>query len=342
VSSPTPIPTREEIAALEAGALEAVRSASTPDAVDAVLGEHLLGRKARLNEVLRGIAALPKEVRGEIGREANRAKVAVEAAAKARLDALRTEGEASLGDREWVDASAPRPVPPRGSVHPVRQVWREVEDVFLGMGFDLLDGPWVEDDHHNFGALNIPPDHPARDMQDTFWLSDGNLLRTHTSPVQVRAMESTPPPIRAVAIGRVFRHEEVDATHENNFHQVEGFLVDRDVSVAHMVSVLRDVLRQVLGSDLEVRLRPSYFPFVEPGFEMDVTFRGRWMELLGCGLVHPKVLRAGGIDPTQWSGFAFGLGIDRLAMLRYGIEDVRHFQAGDLRFLRQFGAGVGT
>jgi phenylalanyl-tRNA synthetase alpha chain len=341
VTTPTSIPTREEIAALESAALAALGAAATPDAVEAALAEHL-GRRARLAEVLRSIATFPKERRGEIGREANRAKAAVEGAAARRLEALRAEGESALGDREWVDPSAPRPLPARGTVHPVRQVVREVEDVCLGMGFDLLDGPWVEDDHHNFGALNIPPDHPARDMADTFWLDDGNLLRTHTSPVQVRAMESRPPPIRAVAIGRVFRNEEVDATHENNFHQIEGFLVDRDVSVAHMVSVLRDLLRQVLGADLEVRLRPSYFPFVEPGFEMDVTFRGRWMELLGCGLVHPKVLRAGGIDPGDWSGFAFGLGIDRLAMLRWGIEDVRHLQGGDLRFLRQFVPGAGT
>jgi phenylalanyl-tRNA synthetase alpha chain len=208
------------------------------------------------------------------------------------------------------------------------------------MGFEPLDGPWVEDDRHNFEALNIPRDHPARDMQDTFWLTDGNLLRTHTSPVQIRALETRTPPIRAVAIGRVFRHEQVDATHENNFHQVEGFLVDRDVSVAHMVSVLRDFFRRFLGPAVEVRLRPSYFPFVEPGFEMDVQWRGRWLELLGCGLVHPKVLAAGGVDPAAWSGFAFGLGIDRLALLRYGIEDIRHMTAGDLRFLRQFRRGV--
>jgi phenylalanyl-tRNA synthetase alpha chain len=177
-------------------------------------------------------------------------------------------------------------------------------------------------------------------MQDTFWLADGRLLRTHTSPVQVRAMESRPPPIHAVAIGRVFRHEAVDATHENNFHQVEGFFVDRDVSVAHMVWVLRTALRALLGSDTDVRLRPSYFPFVEPGFEMDVTWRGGWLELLGCGLVHPKVLAAGGVDPATWSGFAFGLGIDRLVMLRHGVEDVRHFLSGDLRFLRRFHRAV--
>ena len=205
---------------------------------------------------------------------------------------------------------------------------REIEDIFLGMGFELADGPWVEDDWHNFEALNIPPDHPARDLQDTFWLKDGNCLRTHTSPVQVRLMARGELPIRAVAIGRAFRNEATDATHEHTFHQMEGLLIDREVTVGHMLYVLRTFLGEVFGDDVEVRLRPSYFPFVEPGFEMDMRLRGAWMELLGCGLVHPNVLEAGGIDPYRYSGFAFGLGIDRLVMLRYGIEDIRHFMRG--------------
>ena len=177
-------------------------------------------------------------------------------------------------------------------------------------------------------------------MHDTFWLTDGNLLRTHTSPVQVRLMKQGHLPIRSVAIGRVFRNEAVDATHEHTFHQIEGLMVDRDVSVAHMVYVLHVFLREVFGADVDVRLRPSYFPFVEPGFECDMRVRGKWLELLGCGIVHPRVLEAGGIDPDVYSGFAFGLGIDRLVMLRYGIEDIRHLVSGDLRFLRQFRQGV--
>jgi phenylalanyl-tRNA synthetase alpha chain len=248
--------------------------------------------------------------------------------------------EAGLGESEWVDPTLPGPARGGGRLHPVMQVARDLEDIFLGLGFDLLDGPWVEDDRHNFTALNIPPDHPARDMQDTFWLEDGRLLRTHTSPVQVRALETRPPPIRAVALGRIFRHEEVDATHENTFHQVEGLLVDRDVSAAHLVWVLRTVLRELFGREVETRLRPAYFPFVEPGFEMDMRFRGRWMEILGCGMVHPQVLAAGGADPSTWSGFAFGLGVDRIAMLRHGIEDIRHLMSGDLRFLRQLARGT--
>jgi phenylalanyl-tRNA synthetase alpha chain len=239
-----------------------------------------------------------------------------------------------------VDPTLPGEQRGGGRLHPVTQVCRELEDIFLALGFDVLDGPWVEDDWHNFGALNIPPDHPARDMQDTFWLTDGRLLRTHTSPVQIRALKSQPPPIRAVAIGRIFRHEELDATHENTFHQVEGLLVDRDVSAAHLVWVLRTVLRELFGREVETRLRPAYFPFVEPGFEMDMRFRGRWMEILGCGLVHPRVLAAGGADPETWSGFAFGLGVDRIAMLRHGIDDIRHLMSGDLRFLRQMARGT--
>jgi phenylalanyl-tRNA synthetase alpha chain len=229
---------------------------------------------------------------------------------------------------------------------------RELEDLCLSLGFEVLDGPWAEDEWHNFEALNIPKDHPARDNQDTTWLEDGNLLRTHTSPVQIRAMETRTPPIRAVAIGRVFRHEALDASHENTFHQIEGILVDEDVHVGHLVATLRALLGSVFGREVEVRLRPSFFPFTEPSFELDVRClvcggkgcpvckRSGWVELLGCGLIHPNVLRAGGVDPARWSGYAFGLGIDRLVMMRHGIEDIRHFAAGDLRFLRQFAGGL--
>jgi phenylalanyl-tRNA synthetase alpha chain len=267
------------------------------------------------------------------------AKQALEALAEERLQALRDAREQGLAASEWVDSTLPGRTRGAGTLHPVSRMCREVEDVFLGMGFDVADGPWVEDDFHNFQALNIPADHPARDLQDTFWLADGNLLRTHTSPVQVRVMTSAPPPHRIVAIGRVFRNEAVDATHENTFHQVEGLLVDRSVNVGHMVYVLRSFLREIFQEDIQVRLRPSYFPFVEPGFELDARFRGRWLELLGCGMVHPNVLRACGVDPEVHSGFAFGLGIDRLVMLRYGIEDIRHLMGGDLRFLGQFRSG---
>ncbi|MFV1959487.1 MAG: phenylalanine--tRNA ligase subunit alpha [Planctomycetota bacterium] len=329
----------EGIEALRREALAALEGTQDPDDVKAVLGD-FLGRKGRLQEILRGIGKLPKEERGPVGRAANEAKGAIESAAGSRLESFRAQREAGLAEIEWVDSTLPGTPRGGGSFHPISQMCREVEDIFLGMGFGLADGPWVEDDWHNFEALNVPADHPARDMQDTFWLRDGHLLRTHTSPVQIRLMARGRLPIRNVAIGRTFRNEATDATHEHTFHQVEGLMIDREVTVGHMVYVLRAFLGEVFGTDVDVRLRPSYFPFVEPGFEMDMRWRESWLELLGCGLVHPRVLEGGGIDSDRYSGFAFGVGIDRLVMLRYGIEDIRHFMGGDLRFLRQFRRGV--
>lgn len=329
----------DDLRRLGAEGLERIAAAATPAELKALEGS-LLGPAGPLSAQLKALPTLPPERRGPVGREANDLKRRLKEAVEARAQALERAREQDLAASEWVDLTLPGTRRPGGTLHPVLQVCRELEDLFLGLSFEPLDGPWIEDDHHNFGALNIPPDHPARDMQDTFWLSDGRLLRTHTSPVQLRALESRRPPLRAVSIGRIFRHEELDATHENTFHQVEGLLVDRDVSVAHLVWTLRTVLTGLFGREVEVRLRPAYFPFVEPGFEMDMRFRGRWMEILGCGLVHPRVLEAGGVDPGTWSGFAFGMGVDRVALLRHGIEDIRHLMSGDLRFLRQLARGV--
>jgi phenylalanyl-tRNA synthetase alpha chain len=216
------------------------------------------------------------------------------------------------------------------------------------MGFAVMDGPEVESEYYNFDALNIPADHPARDMQDTFWMKDGRLLRTHTSPVQVRALEKLGPPLKMIAPGRVFRNEEVDPSHEHTFYQLEGMMVDRDVSVAHLIYFMKTLLSAIFHREVTVRLRPGFFPFVEPGFELDIQClicggkgcpvckQSGWVELLPCGLVNPAVLRYGGADPEEWNGFAFGLGLTRLAMMRYGIDDIRLFSGGDLRFLRQF------
>src|SRR5262245_7601017 len=350
-----------DIAALEKEGRDAIASAASLEALEEAR-LHWLGRSGRLQEVLRGIGGLPASERGPVGKAANEAKNALEAAYAERLASLSSAKESSLGDAEWVDATvaalvAPPPRASGGTIHPVAQMRRELEDVCLSMGFTPLDGPWAEDDFHNFEALNIGKDHPARDTQDTFWLEDGRLLRTHTSPVQIRAMErmkaeGRTPPIRAVSLGRVFRNEALDASHENTFHQIEGLYVDRDVNVGHLVHFLRTLLSEVFRKEAEVRLRPSFFPFTEPSFELDlrcllcdgkgcpVCKRTGWMELLGCGLVHPKVLEAGGIDPAVWSGFAFGLGIDRLLLMRHGIEDIRHLHGGDLRFLREFPRGV--
>ena len=340
--------TVEQLAGLAKAAIPVAKSQAEIDA----LRTAWLGKSGRLQDVLRGIGALPPAERGPVGKAANELKALVERLLAERESALVATRSASLGDAEWVDATMPGERRGGGTIHPVSQLRRELEDIFLSMGFEVLEGPWVETEHYNFEALNVPKDHPARDMQDTFWLEDGRLLRTHTSPMQIRAMETRKPPLRAVVLGRVFRHEALDASHENTFHQIEGLLVDEDVNVGHLVYTLRTLLAEVFGREVEVRLRPSFFPFTEPSFELDlrclvcagkgcpVCKRTGWVELLGCGLVHPKVLRAGGVDPARWSGFAFGLGIDRLLMMRHGIEDVRHLMGGDLRFLRQFSQGV--
>ncbi|MDZ4786821.1 MAG: phenylalanine--tRNA ligase subunit alpha, partial [bacterium] len=233
--------------------------------------------------------------------------------------------------------------------HPTSIVQREIEDIFISMGFDVLDGPHIEDDWHNFAALNVAADHPARDMQDTFWFPDAvHLLRTHTSCIQVRGMEVKKPPFKFVAPGKVFRCERTDASHEMVFHQMDGMMVGEDVSVAHLIYFMKTLLTEVFKRDVEVRLRPGFFPFVEPGFELDIKClicsakgcsvckHSGWVELLPCGMVHPNVLKAGNIDPEKFTGFAFGLGLDRLVMMRYGIDDIRLIHSGDLRFISQF------
>jgi len=232
-----------------------------------------------------------------------------------------------------------------GNVHPVTAVQWEIEHVFERLGFTVEAGPEIESDYYNFEALNIPADHPARDMQDTFWLTNGLLLRTHTSPVQVRSMEKFGPPIRCIVPGRCFRYETIDASHENTFHQCEGLMVDRNISIAHLIAVMKLLLKEVFKREVKIRLRPGYFPFVEPGFELDMSClicdgvgcatckRSGWIEILPCGMVHPNVLKAGGINPHEYTGFAFGLGLTRLAMMKYGISDIRVMNMGDLRAL---------
>lgn len=330
-----------------AAALERIQAAETEEQLEAIRIE-VLGRKGFLARVSKQLGTLPPEERARIGKLLNAAKQQLEEAFTARQEAFARQALERRLEAEWFDLTLPAPGPRPGSLHPVTQVQREIEELFLSMGFTVLSGPEVETEYNNFDALNIPPDHPARDVQDTFWLEGGHLLRTHTSPVQVRGMERLGPPLRMIAPGRVFRNEEVDASHEHTFYQLEGMMVDREVSVAHLVYFMKTMLSAVFRRDVTVRLRPGYFPFVEPGFELDILclicdgrgcavckYNG-WLEQLGCGLVHPNVLRMSGIDPDEWNGFAFGLGLTRLVMMRYGIDDVRLLQSGDLRFLRQF------
>ncbi len=310
---------------------------------------HYLGRKGAVADLLGSIGELPPEERKAVGQGANRLKQAIQEIVDARASVLDSESLEAERTAGGFDPTLPPARLATGSLHPITQVTRELEDLFISMGYSVLDGPEVELDYYNFEALNIPKDHPARDSHDTFFCdSEGHLvLRTHTSPVQVRAMEQLEPPFRVIVPGRCFRQETTNASHDHTFYQMEGMVVARDISVGHLIGAMRTLLRGIFGRDLEVRLRPGYFPFVEPGFELDarcpfcesgcsVCKKTTWVELLPCGLVHPNVLQAGGIDPEEWSGFAFGLGLSRLVMLRYGVDDVRHLFGGDLRFLEQF------
>jgi phenylalanyl-tRNA synthetase alpha chain len=328
-------------------ALNGIESAANADDLEAVRVD-ALGRKGFLSNVSKNFGKLAPEERARAGKLLNEAKQAIEAALEQRRARFEQSALKAKLDSEWIDLTLPAPGIRPGSLHPVTQVQTEIEDLFVSMGFAVLDGPEVETEYHNFDALNIPADHPARDAQDTFWLTSGLLLRTHTSPVQVRGMQKLGPPLRMIAPGRVFRNEEVDASHEHTFYQLEGMMIDRDVSVAHLIYFMKTLLSSIFRREVTVRLRPGFFPFVEPGFELDihclicdgagcpVCKQSGWVELLPCGLVNPNVLRMSGIDPEEWNGFAFGLGLTRLAMMRYGIDDIRLLMSGDLRFLNQF------
>lgn len=295
-----------------------------------------LGRKGELTAVLRSLAERPAEEKIRVGKEANRLKFELEALFESKKTAFEKELLAAAAKKERIDITAPGKKVSRGSSHPLSRLRKEAEDIFGSLGFEIIEGPEVETEYYNFDALNIPAEHPAREMWDTFWLGKKFLMRTHTSPVQIRYMEKHNPPFRIIAPGRVFRHEATDASHEIQFNQLEGLMVGKDVSLADLKGILEQFLRRLMGEKIQIRFKPSYFPFVEPGVEVDMLWNGRWLEMLGAGMVHPNVLRAGGLNPNEWQGFAFGVGIDRLAMLKYKIDDIRLFYSGDLRFLRQF------
>ncbi|MBK9446604.1 MAG: phenylalanine--tRNA ligase subunit alpha [Betaproteobacteria bacterium] len=337
-------------------ASSAFAATSNPDELEQVKARYL-GKTGQITELLKGLGKLPPEEKKTAGAAINRTKEAVEAALNARREAIKLAAlEARLAE-EALDVTLPGRGENRGGLHPVTRTLERIEGLFRSIGFEVADGPEIEDDFHNFTALNTPDDHPARSMHDTFYLQDesgkvaeGILLRTHTSPIQVRYMQQhvakykhleTMPEIRVIAPGRVYRVDS-DATHSPMFHQVEGLWIGENVSFADLKGVVADFLRRFFESDdLQVRFRPSFFPFTEPSAEIDVAFmsgtlKGRWLEIAGCGMVHPNVLRHVGIDPEKYIGFAFGMGPDRLTMLRYGVNDLRLFFDGDLRFLRQF------
>ena len=340
----------QELEALRSEALDSVSSAPA-QAELRELEVKYLGKKGALTAILKGMGRLSAEERPTVGALSNQVREALKGAIDAQRSALESAAIEALCADPLFDATLPGPAPGAGSQHPVTTITEHIEDVFRAMGFYLLDYPEVEDDAHNFEGLNIPADHPARDMQDTFWLEDGHLLRTHTSPGQIRAMAEFKPPFRAIFPGRVFRYERLDASHEHTFHQVEGIMIDRDISVANLIHSMKTLLGAIFEREVTIRLRPGFFPFVEPGFELDIQCQvcsgggcsvckgSGWVELLPCGLIHPNVLRYGGLDPDEWSGWAFGLGLSRLVMMKYQIEDIRHLMGGDLRFNAQFRAG---
>lgn len=307
-----------------------------------------LGRKGELAVVFRSLEKLPSEKKSEIGKEANQAKIFLEEKIKEKT-AILEKAAKEEGKGRLVDVTAPGKRFDIGHLHPLTQVCRKIEEIFQAMGFSVIEGPEIETERYNFDALNIPKDHPARDMWDTLWLKDENfLLRTHTSPVQIRYMEKNNPPFRIIVPGRVFRHEATDASHDIQFYQVEGLMVGKDITAGNFKAIIGEFFSRFFDKNVNVRLRPSFFPFVEPGFEVDMSClacRGRgcgacsktgWVEIMGAGMVHPNVLKSAGLNAGLWQGFAFGMGMDRLTMMKYKINDIRLFYGGDLRFLKQF------
>ena len=344
----------QQVEEANAQALRELDSAGDEEALESWRIAYL-GRSGRLTLILRGLAALDPEERRAVGAAANRAKTVLMEGLERRRRQL---SEALLTDRleaEGIDVTLPGWPSPRGRLHPITQTRREIEDAFISMGFEVEEGPEVEWDRYNFDMLNIPKEHPARDMWDTLWIDHGDadgkrsmLLRTHTSPMQARIMEKTRPPVRVIVPGKVYRYEATDATHEWHFQQVEGLAVDEGITFADLKGTLYEFARRTFGADRKVRFRCDFFPFVEPGVDMAIDCfkcggegcrlcaNTGWIEILGAGMVHPNVLEGVGYDPQRYTGFAFGMGVERICMIKHGIEDVRLFYANDLRFLRQF------
>ena len=355
----------DDLTRIEQSAETQIRSAKIPEELEG-LRIHFLGReRGALTLILRSLKHLPAEERATVGQRANRLRAKLEELFQSRDETLRTATHESILKRERLDVTRPAPRPERGHVHPLTKVIREIESIFGSMGFNVVEGPEVETEYYNFDALNIPDNHPARDMWDTFWLKQSAkgglfarpdllrksglgtklLLRTHTSPVQIRYMETHNPPIRIISPGRCYRYEATDASHEIQFYQLEGLMADKDISIANFKAIIQHFFSRLFGEAIEVRLRPSYFPFTEPSFEVDIkrsqkskikNQKSEWIEIAGAGMVHPNVFKAAGYNPRHWQGFAFGMGIDRIAMMKYKIPDVRLFHSGDLRFLKQF------
>ncbi len=338
---------KEKLELLKSEALAAVAAAADEKAIDEVRVKYL-GKKGELTAILKQMGGLSPEERPIMGQLVNKAKAELEEAINNAFADFKAKAADQKLKEETLDITMPSTPAKKGGLHPLNVVLNDMIDIFQSMGFDVVDGPEVETDHYNFEALNVPADHPARDMQDTFYLAENLLLRTQTSAAQIRTMENRKPPIKIICPGRVYRADEVDATHSPVFHQIEGLVVDKNITMCDLKGVLEQFAHEIYGKETEVKFRPSFFPFTEPSVEVDVTCsecRGKgcrvckgsgWIEILGAGMVHPRVLKACGIDPEEYSGFAFGIGLDRLTTTRYKISDIRLLFENDLRFLKQF------
>lgn len=331
---------KDELVRLKEQFIKEIASIETVEELMIIKSKYL-GKKSRISEVMSSMKKLPIEEKKKIGSMCNELKNEITQTIKNRNDELTSKNSFDFDLTMPVDKE-------RGSLSPITVVGKEVCDILQKMGFTIVSGPEIEDEYHNFDALNIPSTHPARDMQDTYWTNSNRLLRTHTSPCQVRAMEKYGAPLRIAAPGRCFRNEDIDACHENTFFQLEGMVIDKDVSISNLLYVMKGILSEIFSKEVEIRLRPGYFPFVEPGFELDVKCLicggkgcptckdSGWLELCPCGMVHPNVLKMSGIDPNEYSGFAFGIGLTRLAMMKYHINDIRILNSCDLDELSQF------
>lgn len=338
---------KQQLENIRLAATEALNAAASLEELDTIRVQYL-GKKGDLTAVLKQMGGLSAEERPVIGQIANEIREYITEQIEIKTKELKAAAQEKQLLAETIDVTLPGKKTALGHKHPLTVVLDEVKDIFIGMGFDIAEGPEVEWDHYNFEALNIPKDHPARDTQDTFYITENMLLRTQTSPVQIRVMEKTQPPIRVIAPGRVFRSDAVDATHSPLFHQIEGLVVDEGVTMGDLKGTLETFARKLYGDDTKIRLRPHHFPFTEPSCEIDISCfkcggvgcpmcKGEgWIEILGGGMVHPKVLKNGGVDPDKYSGFAFGIGLERIVMFRFGLDDMRMLYENDMRFLEQF------
>ena len=328
---------------LKTGAEKEIKKANDLKSLNEVFRRYL-GKKGKITRIFNSFKKIPIDKRRKLGRETNLAKLRIGKMIKEKSEKLKRSLKLAKIKKEGIDVTRPGEKVEVGYLHPLTLVQREVEEIFQSVGFSIVEGPELETEWYNFDALNIPKDHPARDSWNTFWIRQNGLkskekllLRTHTSPMQARYMEKYQPPLRIIVPGRVFRYEATDASHEINFYQVEGLMVDKTMSAANFRAIIEEFLKRFFKTKIEIRLRPGFFPFTEPSFEIDIRREGgKWLEIMGAGMVHPNVFKAVGYNPKNWQGFAFGIGMDRLAMLKYKVNDIRLFYSGDLRFLKQF------